>query len=76
MRFNTRFYIVQLPRDQEPLRNSQEVSESLWITPECSLILCEQGQLPVIFPTFACLRTLADFDTLKSLAAAYGLGDN
>jgi len=74
MRFNTRFYLAQLPSDQEPLPKSEEVTHSLWVTPERSLQLSEQGLLPVIFPTFACLRTLADFDTLQSLGAEYGLG--
>ena len=74
MRFNTRFYFAELPLDQEPLPNSQEVTHGLWLTPERSLQLCEQGKLPLIFPTFACLRRLADFDTLESLAAEYGWG--
>jgi 8-oxo-dGTP pyrophosphatase MutT (NUDIX family) len=74
MRFNTRFYLAELPPDQEPLPYSQEVTHSVWLTPERSLQLCEQGKLPLIFPTFACLRRLADFDTLESLAAEYGRG--
>jgi 8-oxo-dGTP pyrophosphatase MutT (NUDIX family) len=74
MRFNTHFYLVQLPPDQEPLPKSQEVTHSLWVTPERSLQLCEQGLLPVIFPTYACLRTLANFSTLQNLGAEYGLG--
>jgi 8-oxo-dGTP pyrophosphatase MutT (NUDIX family) len=74
MRFSTHFYLAQLPPDQEPLPNSQEVTDGLWVTPEHALKLCEQGSLPLIFPTFACLRTLADFSTLKHLGAEYGLG--
>jgi len=74
MRFDTHFYLAKLPPGQEPLPNSQEVTDSLWVTPEHGLKLCEQGTLPLIFPTFACLRTLADFSNLKDLGAEYGFG--
>lgn len=73
LRFNTRFYIAQLPPDQTPLPCSEEVTHSLWVTPEKSLQLSERGSLPVIFPTFACLRTLAEFDSAESLCAEYRL---
>ncbi len=68
IRFDTRFYLTPLPTDQTPLSTSQD---SLWITPDRSLKLCEQGDLPVIFPTFASLRTLANFDSLEGLLAEY-----
>jgi len=71
IRFDTRFYLAHLPTDQSPLSTSQEVTHSLWTTPERSLELCEKGSLPVIFPTFASLRTLANFDSLQSLFDEY-----
>jgi hypothetical protein len=40
---------------------------SLWLTPDRAIQLFERGELPLIFPTFASLRTLADFETLESL---------
>lgn len=73
-RFDTRFYVAPLPADQSPLSTSQEVTHSLWISPERALELCQQGDLPVIFPTFASLRTLANFESLESLFAEYRPG--
>ena len=73
IRFDTRFYLAILPADQIPLPNSQEVTESLWMTPDQALELCQHGKLPVIFPTFASLRTLADFDSWPRLRAEFGL---
>ena len=70
-RFDTRFYLATLPVDQVPLPTSQEVTHSLWTTPEDALRLCQESELPVIFPTFASLRTLADFDSLQSLLTEY-----
>jgi hypothetical protein len=44
---------------------------SLWLTPDRAIQLFEHGELPLIFPTFASLRTLADFETLESLFAEF-----
>ncbi len=74
IRFDTRFYLAPLPPDQSPLDTSEEVAHSLWIQPERALKLCQEGSLPVIFPTYSSLRTLADFDSLEALFAEYHLG--
>ena len=74
IRYDTRFFLALLPADQSPLATSEEVTHSLWITPERSLELSRNGSLPMIFPTFASLRTLADYDSLVSLLAEYCLG--
>jgi 8-oxo-dGTP pyrophosphatase MutT (NUDIX family) len=67
IRFDTRFFLAALPGDQMPLAISKEVAHSLWLTPDHALKLFERGDLPMIFPTFASLRTLADFETLESV---------
>jgi len=70
-RFDAWFYLAPLPPDQSPMPTSEEVTHSLWVTPERAMKLCEQGALPMIFPTYSVLRTLADFDSLESLFAEY-----
>jgi 8-oxo-dGTP pyrophosphatase MutT (NUDIX family) len=67
LRFDTRFFLAALPPAQTPLPSSYEVIHSLWLTPDQAIQLFERGELPLIFPTFASLRTLADFETLESL---------
>jgi 8-oxo-dGTP pyrophosphatase MutT (NUDIX family) len=67
MRFDTRFFIAGLPENQTPLPTSFEVAHSLWLAPDRAIGLFERGELPLIFPTFASLRTLADFETLESV---------
>lgn len=74
IRFDTRFYLAVLPPDQIPLLTSEEVTHSLWVTPERALKFCERETLPMIFPTYSALRTLADFDSLESLFEEYGTG--
>lgn len=66
-RFDTRFFFAALPQAQCPLWSSSEVAHSLWLTPDRALQLFDHQQLPMIFPTFASLRALADFDTLESV---------
>lgn len=73
MRFDTRFFVARLPRGQSPLATSYEVTHSLWLTPDHAVQLHERGELPMIFPTFASLRTLADFETLESVSREFGI---
>ena len=73
IRFDTRFFIAVLPPDQVPLEKSEEVAHALWLTPERAMQLYARGSLPMIFPTYASLRTLADFNSLESLLTEYRL---
>ena len=70
-RFDTYFFLAAMPDDQTPLPISSEVAHSLWLTPDSALQRFSRGELPMIFPTFSALRTLADFDTLDSVFREY-----
>jgi 8-oxo-dGTP pyrophosphatase MutT (NUDIX family) len=72
MRFDTRFFLAALPADQTPKETCPEVAHSLWVTPDHALQLFTNGELPMIFPTFASLRTLADFETLEGVLGEFG----
>jgi len=74
MRFDTRFFLAALPEGQTPLPTSYEVAHSIWLTPDRAMQLFSRNELPMIFPTFASLRTLADFDTLDSVLREFDLG--
>lgn len=71
VRFDTRFYLAALPDGQIPVPHSREVEDSLWATPDQALALYKRKELPMIFPTFASLRTLADFETMESVFKEY-----
>ena len=73
IRFDTRFFLAALPQGQIPLATSYEVAHSVWLTPDRAMQLFTRGELPMIFPTFASLRTLADFDTLESVLRDFDL---
>jgi 8-oxo-dGTP pyrophosphatase MutT (NUDIX family) len=63
--FDSRFFLAALPEDQE-------VVHGLWLTPDQALKRFGKDELPMIFPTFASLRTLADFESLENLLTEYG----
>lgn len=67
VRFDTRFFVAVLPAHQTPFETSPEVAHSLWLTPDRALQLFAKNELPMIFPTFASLRTLADFTTTETV---------
>lgn len=71
IRFDTRFFLAVLPPDQTPLASSAEVTHSLWVTPEGGMQGYTRGELPMIFPTFASLRSLADFTTVESVVKEF-----
>jgi 8-oxo-dGTP pyrophosphatase MutT (NUDIX family) len=73
MRFDTCFYLAGIPSGQTPLSSSQEVAESLWITPEQALNQFQKGDFPLMPPTLYSLRTLADIDSWQNLCAKYPL---
>jgi 8-oxo-dGTP pyrophosphatase MutT (NUDIX family) len=72
IRFDTYFFLAILPQDQTPFLTSPEVAHSLWLTPDRALELFAEDKLPMIFPTFASLRTLANFESLNGVLKEYG----
>lgn len=73
-RFDTRFYLAALPPEQEPLHASEEVAASMWITPQEALASHERKQAPMMPPTLAVLRTLAEQASWTGLRQTYRIG--
>ncbi len=73
VRFDTRFYLAALPQGQVPLHSSEEVSESVWLTPKAALARSQDSGFRMMPPTIAVLRTLADHDSWSSLATTFQL---
>ncbi len=73
MRFDTRFFLAALPEGQTPLEVSEEVTESLWLTPAEGLQRAGRGRMAIIPPTLATLRTLAELETWDALCRDFAL---
>jgi 8-oxo-dGTP pyrophosphatase MutT (NUDIX family) len=73
VRFDTRFYLAALPTSQTALISSEEVSESLWLTPKIALEESASGKFPMLPPTIITLRTLAEHGSWQNLCTALRL---
>jgi 8-oxo-dGTP pyrophosphatase MutT (NUDIX family) len=72
MRFDTRFYLAALPEGQNALSRSEEVADSLWITPEAALREANRN-LPLLPPTTTMLQNLCAYDSWQRLCEKFGL---
>ena len=57
-RFDTRFFICEMPEGQEPLHDDKETVDSLWVRPTEALGMELAGELVMMPPTIANLRFL------------------
>jgi 8-oxo-dGTP pyrophosphatase MutT (NUDIX family) len=73
IRFDTRFFLAALPAQQTPLHSSEEVAESLWITPQAALDRVSHGGFPMMPPTIAVLRMLAEHGSWRALSIRFDL---
>jgi 8-oxo-dGTP pyrophosphatase MutT (NUDIX family) len=73
VRFDTRFYVASLPEGQTPLAFSEEVAESIWLTPQEALKLSASGGLPMMPPTLIALSALAELGSWDNFKSTYRL---
>ena len=73
MRFDTRFYIAELPPHQVPLTRSEEVTHSLWLKPEDALARMHRTDFPILPPTTTVLHELARHGSWERLCREFNL---
>jgi len=66
-RFDTQFFVTQLPVGQCPKAFSKEVEQELWIGPGEALSRWKKGEMKMIPPTLASLDRLSRFAGLDQL---------
>lgn len=72
-RFETHFFLAVLLPGQEAVEDGTEISQLDWIDPVDVLLPCQRANWPLLAPTLANLRILADYAELKSLLRDYTL---
>lgn len=70
-RFDTRFFIAELPEGQEPSHYSEEAEEGIWIEPQEALDSLLRREIKIIPPTIMSLRALAQHNTTASLLSSH-----
>ncbi len=71
-RFDTRFFVAQLPAKQATEAHESEVVSGEWVTPAAALEHAAQGRWQMISPTRVTLESLASYPTVGQLLAAVG----
>lgn len=67
IRFDTRFFLAELPDGQEPHIDGEECVEQGWFTPQGALGAHERGEILLVFPTIKHLEQLGAFASVFEL---------
>ena len=71
IRFDTRFFLAELPDGQEVRCDGNECVDSGWFTPDGALRAFEAGEIMLVFPTIKTLEQLREYGSAaEALAAA------
>jgi 8-oxo-dGTP pyrophosphatase MutT (NUDIX family) len=68
-RFDTWFYLAQLPRGAAPGVDGHEVVDARWYRPAAALEAASNGELLLVFPTIKHLEQLSGFRSADELLA-------
>ena len=69
-RFDTRFYLARMPREETALHDGIESTRSHWITAADAIARADAGENSIIFPTRRNLERLALSDSIDAMIAA------
>ncbi len=67
IRFDTHFFLAQLPPGQEPQVDGEECVDLGWFTPRAALDANSAGEIQLVFPTIKHLEQLGEFSSVRSL---------
>lgn len=65
IRFDTQFFLCEIPQKQNINLFSDELTEGLWGSPKKILDLYKKNQIKIIFPQYSTLRRLKKFKTIQ-----------
>jgi 8-oxo-dGTP pyrophosphatase MutT (NUDIX family) len=69
IRFDTHFFLAELPEGAEVAVDGGEVVDARWASPEQALELHRRGEILLVFPTIKHLEQLARFRSVDELLA-------
>jgi 8-oxo-dGTP pyrophosphatase MutT (NUDIX family) len=67
IRFDTHFFLAQLPPGQEPRIDGEECVDLGWFTPRAALDANSSGEIQLVFPTIKHLEQLGEFPSVQAL---------
>jgi 8-oxo-dGTP pyrophosphatase MutT (NUDIX family) len=69
VRFDTRFFLAELPDGEEPAVDGEECVDLGWFTPQGALDAFAREEIVLVFPTIKHLQQLSEFATAAALLA-------
>jgi hypothetical protein len=70
-RYDTRFFIAQLPPGQKAVPDAREMTDAIWLSPQDALARFEDGRLKMVFPTVRTLQLLLPFKRVSEVFDAF-----
>jgi 8-oxo-dGTP pyrophosphatase MutT (NUDIX family) len=70
-RFDTRFFLAELPQGCSVTVDEREMTDAVWLTPADALDLFRRGELPMVFPTVKTIQRLAPYRSVAEALAAF-----
>lgn len=67
LRFDTRFFVMRSPADQQPEPDGGELVEADWMSPARLVAAANSGELLLMFPTLMNARRLMAFDSVENV---------
>ena len=71
-RYDTRFFAAKVRPGSEAIVDPREMTAAVWITPSEALRRCDDGELPMVFPTIKTLEQLSGFEYADEALDAIG----
>jgi 8-oxo-dGTP pyrophosphatase MutT (NUDIX family) len=69
IRFDTHFFLAELPPDQDARPDGHECVQAGWFTPRAALEAGRRGDILLVFPTIKHLEQLSGFASVRELLA-------
>lgn len=73
-RFNARFFVTEMPTDQQTVEHESEVVSGEWIRPKQALRRYAKGDWQLIVPTLTSLRMLCGYRSTEDLISSVRVG--
>lgn len=71
-RYDTRFFAARVHAGAKPIVDPREMTDALWLRPTDALVRCEDGDLPMVFPTIKTIEALASYETTEAALSGFG----
>jgi 8-oxo-dGTP pyrophosphatase MutT (NUDIX family) len=69
-RYDTRYFVTQMPDGQEPIHDALETTDSSWIAPADALDRFRRGKFPLVYATEKHLERMAQYASIDQMTAA------